>query len=287
MIRCTSNHHSLSLFKKEQDAYCKQVNLKTGRRFLMNPEVLGIKCYQRDRETFRKHGRLPDFIRDTEQKLEDLEYVITQEDLAKLIHVVETDSEIDICVKATKRYGLLLRKHLKKGQPLGSIKRKGLDFNFAPVVLRMLHYKRKTAAALQLFDDESLKECFTHLTNYTIMLDLLYESGMYEKVEEYYKIVFDERKKQLQYGLQLAFGNHTVIYLAALYRMNTQNSLHKAVKLFRDLEGDGCITSRCKAIGALLAYNQNEKELALEIINLYFPSFYPGSFNTGVRVSNN
>lgn len=63
-----------------------------------------------------------------------------------------------------------------------------------------------------------------HPTTCLIYMDLLYETGLYEKVVEFYENTFKEiferaRSKQKSAGLLLYDMNHTTIAVAALYKL--------------------------------------------------------------------
>ncbi|CAG2219748.1 PTCD2 [Mytilus edulis] len=156
------------------------------------------------------------------------------------------------------------------------------DFFFGPVFMRMLHHSKKADIAFKLMEDrKGMRNLLFHLTAVVIYMDLLYEGEKYEQVVKCY----EELDRSQKYK-HLPLRNHMTLAMAALYKMNSQQALEKATELVQaTYHNSKRITSpRTRAYAAALALNQNNPDLALEILKLSVESDFVQSLNTALKI---
>lgn len=176
--------------------------------------------------------------------------MIFTEDLKNMIHISETDKDIELVVKMMKRYNSQ-NKSLRFG-----------NYIFGPVVMRMLYIHNKADLALQCFKSEELAGFFDQYMSYQLLLDLLYENQKYKELLEAFDIIKEKQLEGHKYP-----KNVIVLVLAACYRMNSKESLDYALKLWSELNETGHQPMRrSTTFCAGLALNQGKPEIALEVI---------------------
>src|ERR1700685_446469 len=88
------------------------------------------------------------------------------------------------------------------------------NFIFGPVVMRMYHYLNQPKMALDVFMDPELDGFFDQLASFQVLLDLLYNNGMYEEILKVFETI---KTKQVQ-GLKFP-RNVTILVFGACYKL--------------------------------------------------------------------
>jgi len=222
-------------------------------RTLYSGSSLGIDAYIANRDkvksqftstTERFRQKMQEFTTDN-----DKQNMIFTDDLKNIIHLAEKD-DISLVVKMVKKFSGQ-NQELRFG-----------TYIFGPVAMRMFYYLNEAQTALQCFKENSSNGFFDQWTSYQILLDLLYNNGMYQDVLDTYDII---REKQMEgskfpkYAMIIVFG--------ALYKLNTKESLDYAIKLWKAMANAGHIPMRRSAtFAAGLSLAQNAPQIALEIL---------------------
>ncbi|CAF1278704.1 unnamed protein product [Adineta steineri] len=176
---------------------------------------------------------------------------IFTEDLRNMIMSADTDEEIDGVIQALKKYN--------------SNKLKFTDYHFGSPVMRLLYIRNKPDLAMKLFMDDSLKDIFQDSGSALILLNKLIEDKR-----------FDDAVKVFEYGSERGFSTTSgrtyptdvvMLTIEGLYRQNTKASLAKAKELIsKVMQRDSDVNPRTASMIALLAIQQGEPSLAMEIL---------------------
>ncbi|XP_063434574.1 pentatricopeptide repeat-containing protein 2, mitochondrial-like isoform X1 [Mytilus trossulus] len=255
----------------------------TCRRWLMADVTLGLDRFRKNVDktcsSFKKENVRKDILFKNSKTIPEDE---VDSHLLNMIYIATTDEEVKVCAEIANR--------TPYNRPRIPNKPTMTDqFNYGPLLMRMLHNLRKPHIAVSFMEDKDLKEMLHHPTTCLIYMDLLYEAGLYEKVVEFYENTFKEiferaKRKQKSAGLLLYDMNHTTITVAALYKLNSQESLQKVVNLLKGKlhDDEGFLSNRTRAFAAALALNQNETELALDFIDMSETN--PSVFNKSLKI---
>lgn len=257
----------------------------TCRRLLMADVTLGLDRFRKNvaktSSSFKKDNVRKDIIFKNQKTIPEDE---VDSHLLNMIYIATTDEEAKVCAEIANRTQYMYNRPRIPSKPT-----KSDPFNYGPLLMRMLHNLGKPHLAVSFMEDEDLKEMLHHPTTCLIYLDLLYEAGLYEKVVEFYENTFKEifkraKRKQKSAGLLLYDMNHTTLAVAALYKLNSQESLQKVVNLFKGKfhDDEGFLSNRTRAFAAALALNQNEPELALDFIDV--AEIKPSVFNKSLKI---
>jgi len=174
---------------------------------------------------------------------------IFTDDLKMVVNLVDTDDELNIAKKMINRYAS--QESLRVGV-----------FQFGPVIMRMLHHSKKPDLALELFNNQT--GFFAQMSSYLVLMDLLYEEGMYDKVLETFDKVAENMKQLDRFPRDCA-----TLALAACYQQGTSESCTRAEAILSkcsDMSVD--IPVRGKVYAALLSMQQGKPEDALEILTV-------------------
>lgn len=187
---------------------------------------------------------MEEFVKD-----ESAKNLIFTEDLKNMVHLSQIE-DCPLLVQMIKRF-CSQSKEVRFG-----------NFIFGPVIMRLFYHLQDARTALELFNDESLGGFFDQLITYQILLDMLYEKEKYQEVLDTYDII---RSRQLQGS---RYPKHSIIIVfGACYKLNTPESLAYATKVFHGAVESGHIPlRRASTFMALLALNQNEPQVALEVL---------------------
>lgn len=179
----------------------------------------------------------------------DLKSTVFTEDLKNLVHLANED-DLNLVKEMTVKF-VSQNKELRFG-----------SFVFGPVVMRMYHFLNKPNEALEAFKDPALGEFFDQLVSIQILMDLLFENAMYDKVIEVFEIVKDKQLQGSKYP-----KNAVTLAFAALYKQNTPAANEYSKTLWAELNSIGHYPMRRSAtFAAALAINQGDPAVALEIL---------------------
>lgn len=169
-----------------------------------------------------------------------------------MIHIAEK-SDVELLTKMIKKF-CTQSKEIRFG-----------NFVFGPPVIRLFHYLQDPDSALKLFKDESLEQngFFDQLISYQLLLDLLYETGRYQDILDTFDII---KSRQVEGG---RYPKHVfVLALAACYKLNTPESLERAIDLFKDSTARGNVPMRKGyTFFAALALQQSKPHITLEVVS--------------------
>ncbi|CAH0550263.1 unnamed protein product [Brassicogethes aeneus] len=222
-------------------------------RSLYSKSTLGIDGFtmQQEKTRMQMHN-ISDKFREkmNEYSNEDSKSMIFTEDLKNMIHLSESDEDIQLVYNMIKKFNAQ-NKQVRFG-----------NYVFGPVVMRMLHLYGKHDMAWELFNSPEMDGFFDQVMTYQILLDLLYENGKYDEVLKAVDIVKSRQLEGAKYP-----RNVVVLALAACYKLNTKESLDYAVKMWQELSEVGHLPMRrATTFAAGLALNQGQPAIALEIL---------------------
>lgn len=230
------------------------------KRNLFCQEILGLDGFQRQRLMINDRlGNLREKFIDRMNEVvdEEKQQTIFTDDLKTIIHVAQNDEEVNLMK-------VMLLRYCKD-----SSSQQFNQYVFGPVILRLLYTLKKTDLALELFLHESTKRIFNQMASCTILLDLLYESKRYEDVINIYKEINERKLNGYIYP-----GDCTTIAMASFFAMNTPEALQQCKELMIACNKTNVnISNRGIVFGAMLALNQNDNALALEMITTRSDNF--------------
>lgn len=243
------------------------------RRYLLGDGALRIQSYLSHCQDYQSNyddARRETFMAEMKDKITTGD-VVLKDELKTIIHLVKTDEDVNMCIQMAKQF-----------QKVKYQLQQRYDFFFGPVFMRMLHHSKKADIAFMLMEDrKGLRNLLFHMTAVVIYMDLLFEAGKYEKVVKCY-----EELDRAQKYKHLPLRNHMTLAMAALYKMNSPQALEKATNLVQaTYHNSKRITSpRTRAYAAALALNQNNPDLALEILKLSVESDFVQSLNMALKI---
>ncbi|CAC5360123.1 unnamed protein product [Mytilus coruscus] len=151
--------------------------------------------------------------------------------------------------------------------------------DIGPQFMRMLHHFKKAYIAIMFMEDRSTMRNFLYNNSVIdVYMDLLFKTGEYEKVVKTYE--------EIDYFNEQKLTNHMTLVMAALYNLNTQEALEKAVEIIRDkyLQDITVTPPKARAFAAALALRQDDPDLALNILQLGSESHSINNINSAIRV---
>jgi len=180
------------------------------------------------------------------------------DDLKNLAHLSNgTQEEVEILVN------MLLRYQEKQKELLGS------GFHFGPLVMRLLHHTSKPEAAYKMLLSPELAQTFFHFKSYQIGMDLLFRNQMYQEMVEVFSVLerrfikLKQKNPSQQYPISCA-----VLYMAALYQLNTPESYREMLQVIEVAHRYGIgRMRRLLAYAAALAIRQDQPLTALRILS--------------------
>ncbi|KAL5004236.1 hypothetical protein ScPMuIL_017692 [Solemya velum] len=172
------------------------------------------------------------------------------DDLKTMVHISETEEDLNMLEKMLKRYESQ-NSNVTVGQ-----------FQFGPIIMRLLHSLGKPEVAYQMFNDEDMTGLFKQVSSYLIMMDMLYETGRYGEVLDLFDQLHERNISYLKYP-----PDPTTLAFAALYRMDTPEAMETAMTLVKKChETNKTISNRSMAFAGMLALKQNNPEMVLETL---------------------
>ncbi|KAB0804820.1 hypothetical protein PPYR_01790 [Photinus pyralis] len=227
---------------------------KPGVRQLYAAATLGLDNFlsQRDRVKAQLANVAPKFKEKmTEYTADDSKNMVFTEDLKNMLHLAETNDDVTLVIKMMKRFNQQ-NKQLRFG-----------NYVFGPVIMRLFYFLNKHEEAFQCFKSTELNGLFDQMMSYQILLDLLYENQRYNDILEAFEII---KSRQIE-GVKFA-RNVVVLMFAACYKLNTQQSLEIALKLWSEINSIGHFPMRrAVTFCSGLAINQGKPEIGLEILS--------------------
>ncbi|XP_063972044.1 pentatricopeptide repeat-containing protein 2, mitochondrial-like isoform X2 [Diachasmimorpha longicaudata] len=214
-----------------------------GRRCLYTDTALDLVDYKNARITAQVLGN-PDVFKDTMKIiLKNEENQVGVADLRKLLHIIEKN-EGDICLLKT-----MLERYNQQDN-------EDSDYLIGPVVMRALHYLDEPLLALEAATDPKFKMLYDQPKTFAILVDLLYEHKMYKEVRDVYSFLRHRPVSKLVIS----------IVAMACYKENTPESLEFAMQMWKDVCSKSKPLRRTIVTLTALALNQNQPEIALNII---------------------
>uniref|UniRef100_A0A8D8ZLA4 Pentatricopeptide repeat-containing protein 2, mitochondrial n=1 Tax=Cacopsylla melanoneura TaxID=428564 RepID=A0A8D8ZLA4_9HEMI len=230
--------------------------LGSGVRFLYSSEALGIDNYANARE--KTALQFQDLREKFYQKMVEFSdpashNMVFTEDLKHILHLAE-NNETDL---------KLVRQMLTKFNSQNKELRFG-NYIFGPVVMRLYHHLNQPDEALELFLHEDFKFFFTQNNSYHLLLDLLFKNEKYEDVLKVFDIIETRQSQGSRYP-----RSAIILYLAALYKLNTPEAFERAVSLYKKLNAAGVgHIRRAVSLAAGLAANQGRYNEVIEFLAL-------------------
>ncbi|KAL1502192.1 hypothetical protein ABEB36_007370 [Hypothenemus hampei] len=223
-------------------------------KYLFSKASLGLDGFSQQSEKIKLQlNNIADKFREkmSEYVTIDSKNMIFTEDLKNMVHLTENDQDIQLTVEMLKKYNKQ-NKSLRFG-----------NYVFGPVVMRMFYVHNKPDLALECFKSEELTGIFDQHISFQLLLDLLYENQRYQEMLDVFQIISEKQLEGQKYP-----KNVIVLILAACYKLNNQESLDWALKLWTQLSEVGHIPMRrASTFCAGLAFNQGKPDIALEILS--------------------
>ncbi|RZC36568.1 pentatricopeptide repeat-containing protein 2, mitochondrial-like [Asbolus verrucosus] len=227
--------------------------LSQSTRSLYAKATLGLDTFVQQKQQIRQQmGNIEEKFKEKMNTFatEDSKNMIFTEDLKNMIYLAEADDDFDLIIKMMKKFNGQ-NKQLRFG-----------NFVFGPVVMRLFHIYNKPELALECFNSPQLEGFFDQLITYQILLDLLYENEKYEEMLRVFETIQSRQLEATKYP-----RNAVVLAMAACYKLNSQESLDYALKLWKQLGDAGHFPMRrATTFCAGLALNQGKPEAAMEIL---------------------
>ncbi|CAG2210547.1 unnamed protein product [Mytilus edulis] len=135
--------------------------------------------------------------------------------------------------------------------PINPTKYQNSKMDIGSQFMRMLHHFKKAYIAIMFMEDRSTMRNFLYNNSVIdVYMDLLFKTGEYEKVVRTYE--------EIDYFNEQKLTNHMTLVMAALYNLNTQEALEKAVEIIRDkyLQDITVTPPKARAFAAALALRQ-------------------------------
>ncbi|XP_069163152.1 pentatricopeptide repeat-containing protein 2, mitochondrial isoform X1 [Procambarus clarkii] len=222
---------------------------------LFAPSALGIDNYisGRERTAIHYEDKTEKFKKQMRESMSSKDRVMVfTEDLKNAIHLTEASEEdLSLVSEMIKKFN---QQH--QGLRFGA-------FVFGPVVMRMYYYLNQPDAALAALQAKEMEGFFDQMASYQIAMSLLYKNEKYQEVLDVFELLQEKRIGGIRYP-----KNCFTIAVATLYKLNTQESLTKVLKLFEHAEEYGMFINRRLIIfAAALALKQNHPHIALELLS--------------------
>lgn len=229
-------------------------NAFSGVRTLYSENYLGIDRYADQRSNLsRQMGNMREkFIARMKQQLSIPASMIFTEDLKTMIHLCDDKEEdLEVVLQMLKRFHKQ-NKELRFG-----------TFVFGPVALRLFYFLKKPKLVLELFNDEELDGFFDQLKSYTLSMDLLFKSEMYQEVLEL------DKQAQAKQLVETRFPRDIVsLSTAACYKLNTPETFMYATEMVtKAREAKANILRKALTFVVGLALNQGKPDVAMEILS--------------------
>ncbi|XP_065573660.1 pentatricopeptide repeat-containing protein 2, mitochondrial-like [Artemia franciscana] len=233
------------------------------KRPLFTAEALGITRFQEqcERTSIQYSGgtmidKFKSRIRDTVASEQQTVYV---DDFKNFLHLASSSQEdVDTVVNLCKRF---------QSQGKGA---RFSNFAIGPVIMRYFHLVQRPAEALQVFTNAQSEGLFLQFSSFKILMDLLFENGMYNEVLGVFDVL-----KEMKIGGYSYHTNCSTLALAACYKLDTKESYERGKQIVDEiLNAGGVVSQKAFAFLADLAIRQNDPIQALDIYSTNSSSHY-------------
>ncbi|CAG2170684.1 unnamed protein product [Oppiella nova] len=232
-----------------------------GIRYLFTDEILGINGYLETKNRINtQFGQLREkFFARMEEFTTNESKMIFTEDLKNIVFLTQnSEKELDLLGGAIKKFH-----NQNQSLQFGT-------FVFGPIVLRLLHHLSEWQLALKLFKDPELKGFFGQIKSAVILMNLLFINGKYEECREVFRLIQNEMHFESKYPRDCL-----LLYIASAYKINSQESFDEALDVLKKAREAGAAVSRkTVCLFAALALNQNQPNIALEVLSMITQTNY-------------
>ncbi|XP_015109959.1 pentatricopeptide repeat-containing protein 2, mitochondrial [Diachasma alloeum] len=217
----------------------------TGRRPLYTESTLDLDEYKNVRRNLQTLGKeQSDVFREAVMiTLKNETNLVTIVDLRKMLHIVEKNEEDLRLLKA-----MVERYHQQNND--------NDSYTFGPIIMRALHYLNEPHVALEAIKDPKFHSLYNQPTTSAILLDLLYEHGMFKEIRD----VYDSLRERPVSKLVIS------VVAMACYKENSPASLQYALQMWKELCHQSTPMRRTIVTLTALALNQNKPGIALELL---------------------
>ncbi|XP_074056734.1 pentatricopeptide repeat-containing protein 2, mitochondrial isoform X2 [Macrotis lagotis] len=193
----------------------------------------------------RFQGKKEIFFKDIEEKMKKKDLIL-KEELKILLHLCETQDDLELIRNAIYRYHSENR-NVSFG-----------EFKFGPLFIRLCYELDLEQSAVELIKDQHLRGFFSDCTSFNILMNMLFIKGNYKGALE----VLLEMKKQ-----EVKFNKDTYILAFAIcYKLNSANSFSTCMTLLDEaLIKEVVLTRRAYGFAIALALKQNQVAKARSI----------------------
>lgn len=223
-------------------------------RKLFSPAKLGIDRYvqQRHEHEIQMQEKADHFKERMTQVCtpNSSEFVFTN-DIKIMVYLAQADEDLELLQLMMEKYN----------NPNSHIRFN--SFVAGPVIMRLYHHLGKPVEAMAVFEDEKTGSLFNQLSSYIILLDLLYKHECYEEVCKIFHKIIDKQLSRSSYNRDCV-----LLYFAACMKLNTPEKFEEAKNVWLELKKrTDRVWFKIKQFFVMLAINQNEPNIALEILS--------------------
>uniref|UniRef100_A0A8C5LNB1 Pentatricopeptide repeat-containing protein 2, mitochondrial n=1 Tax=Leptobrachium leishanense TaxID=445787 RepID=A0A8C5LNB1_9ANUR len=190
------------------------------KRFLLTEEILKLQEFQKKKlaTLYNLNIGKDVFFQSINEKLEKNNILLKSELLA-LLHLCQTPADVEFAKQVIYRY-----QAENKNVMFG-------EYRFGPVVVRLCYELDLEDTAIALVKDQSLGDFFRDSTSYSILMDLLFTKGQYEKALD---VLLEMRNQKVTF-----YGETYILAFAICYKLNNTDSYKICSALLDEVEMNG------------------------------------------------